>query len=119
MSSARSGDCDRPWQKGELAVALGSPWPTTNGYGNGSSTKVTGQNAPQMQLTRAAGHEGALEVFAATEGLKLQVHGKGCTPTVTQASALHVRGNDALVQSFVSACSASTALQACLSGSGE
>jgi hypothetical protein len=68
---------------------------------------------------RAAAHEGALEVFAAMEGLKLQVHGKGCTPTVTQASALHVRGNDALVQSFVSACSASTALQARPSGSGE
>ena len=40
---------------------------------------------------RVAAHEGALEVFAATEGLKLQVHGRGFTPTVTQASALHAR----------------------------
>lgn len=40
---------------------------------------------------RAAAHKGALEVFAAAEGRELQVHGRGATPAVAEASALQRR----------------------------
>jgi phosphoribosyl 1,2-cyclic phosphodiesterase/FixJ family two-component response regulator len=40
---------------------------------------------------RVAAHEGALEVWAAAEGLELQVHGRGTTPTVAETSALQRR----------------------------
>ena len=40
---------------------------------------------------RVAGHDGAVEVFAAREGLELQVHGRGITSTVAEASALRRR----------------------------
>ena len=37
---------------------------------------------------RVAAHDGTLEVFAAAEGLALQVHGRGLTRAATEASAL-------------------------------
>jgi phosphoribosyl 1,2-cyclic phosphodiesterase/ActR/RegA family two-component response regulator len=40
---------------------------------------------------RVAAHDGTLEVFAAAEGLTLQVHGRGITPTVAETSALQRR----------------------------
>jgi CheY-like chemotaxis protein len=40
---------------------------------------------------RVAAHEGALEVWAAAEGLELQVHGRGITPPVAETSALQRR----------------------------
>ena len=40
---------------------------------------------------RVATHRGTLEVFAAAEGLELQVHGRSITPTMVEASALQCR----------------------------
>jgi phosphoribosyl 1,2-cyclic phosphodiesterase/ActR/RegA family two-component response regulator len=40
---------------------------------------------------RVAARDSALEVFAAAEGLELQVHGRGITTTVAEASALQRR----------------------------
>ena len=40
---------------------------------------------------RVAAHDGALEVFAAREGLELQVHGRSITPTGAPVSALQLR----------------------------
>jgi phosphoribosyl 1,2-cyclic phosphodiesterase len=48
----------------------------------------TMQGIEEAMEDRIAAHDGALEVFAAAEGLALQVHGRGLTPIMTEASAL-------------------------------
>jgi phosphoribosyl 1,2-cyclic phosphodiesterase/CheY-like chemotaxis protein len=48
----------------------------------------TMQGIEEAMRERVAAHDGAPEVFAAAEGLALQVHGRGLTPIKTEASAL-------------------------------
>jgi phosphoribosyl 1,2-cyclic phosphodiesterase len=51
----------------------------------------TMQALEEVVRDRVAARGGGLEVFAAAEGLALQVHGRGLTPPVAQASALQPR----------------------------
>jgi phosphoribosyl 1,2-cyclic phosphodiesterase/CheY-like chemotaxis protein len=74
----------------DVALAAGAARLALFHHDPGHDDQIMGGLEKAMQ-DRVAAHGSALEVIAATEGLELQVHGRGLTSTAAKASALQSR----------------------------